>query len=640
MQVRFRLAAALTSTAVIAASLLGIVVTAAPADAWSSANLQLIGRGDGDGIGLGQDGAFGYATQYLWSANQILTHYYGGSVRAVGLAPMTVDLVWQGVDALQVGSPGAAFRIDNVTVPAGAAAKLSYSATTGYAVQIAPAGCAGSYGAARHVRSNTFVSTVANPTTIEQMLHLCGDFAYRGTLAMVPGRTSRFDKPFRVVNQLSMNDYLRSVLANVAAGRNRQIDAGGNEQFLRAMAITLRSLAATTRKRPWAKTDTFDMSLPYEAAGNWSGGSLEDPRTDEAVQATGSQVVVNAQGTAVTHTVYCGSSGGWTAGGGFPVVQDAGDAGSPANSWRQVIDVGYLSRQLEIDIGTLRAVGFTRTGLGDLGGRVRTVTLQGDRGSATMTAAFFTARMGLRSDWFAVNTAPPGFHLSNGFNSPAINYEGAFGQPGDQPFACDFDGDGKDTVGVYRARTGTFYIRNSLVAGTPYYTVRLGTAGDIGVCGDWNGDGIDTVGVYDPRTARFYLINTVGRTASTPLIQVLLGGRSFQPLAGDWDGDHHATLGVWDPVHHYVYLVNSLTPGAPRSRYQFGFDGDPVFAGDFDGDGRDGYGQYLAGMFHVVTTPGGFDGRNSDDLGQSGDVPLVGDWDGDGVDSIGYGSSY
>ncbi len=637
MLARTRLAAALSTVALLVA---GVLADAAPAAAWPSANLELIGRGDGNGIGLGQDGAFGYATRSLWSANQILTHYYGGSVRAVGLAPMTVDLVSGGVDALLVGSPGAAFRIDNVTVPAGAAAKLSYSAATGYAVQVAPAGCTGSYGAARHVRSNTFVSTVANPTTVDQMLHLCGDFAYRGTLAMVPGRTSRFDHPFRVVNQLSMNDYLRSVLNNVATERNRQIDAGGNEQFLRAMAITLRSLAATTRKRPWAKADTTDLSLPYVAAGNWPGGSLEDPRTDEAVQATGSQVVVNAAGTAVVHSVYCGSSGGWTAGGGFPVVQDDGDAGSPSESWRQVIDVGFLSSQLEINIGTLRAVGFTRTGLGALGGRVRTVTLRGDRGSVTLTAAFFTARMGLQSDWFALNTAPPGFHLSNSYDHPTISYQGAFGQPGDQPFACDFDGDGKDTVGVYRARTGTFYVRNSLQPGTPYYTVSLGTAGDVPVCGDWDGDGIDTVGVYDPRTARFYLIDSVGRTAGTPLIQVLLGGRGFRPLAGDWDGDHRATAGVWDPVQHYVYLVNSLASGAPRSRYQFGLGGVGMFAGDFDGDGRDGYGQYYGGTFDVVNTPGGFESGLASGFGVSGDLPLIGDWDGDGTDSIGYGTGY
>jgi len=635
MHVRSRLTAALASVAVAAGCLLAIAVAAAPADAWSSANLELIGHGEGDGIGLGQDGAFGYATRDGWSATQILTHYYGGSVRAVGLAPMTVDLAANGVDALRVTSPGAAFRIDNVTVPAGAAAKLTYSAATGYAVQIAPAGCAGSYGVARHVRTDAFVSTVAAPTTIAQLLELCDTrIAYRGALTMVAGRAREWDKPYRVVNQLPMDDYLREVLWGTAS-RDGQLEAADNEQFLRAMAIAERSLAATSRKYSWARTDAADSSLFYRGAGD-PVAQWEDPRTDEAVRATNSQVVVNSRGTAVAHTVFCASSGGWTAGGPFPVVEDDGDTMSSSHTWTEAIRLDQLQRWLGIDIGTLRAVGLSHTGLGDLGGRVRAVTLRGDRGSVTMTGTHFTSQLVLKSDWFALNTAPPGIHLANEFYQPTASYAGAFGEPGDEPFACDFDGDGKDTVGVYRSRAGTFYIRNSLAAGSPYYTVRLGTAGDWPVCGDWNGDGVDTVGVYDPRTARFYLINSVGRAASTPLIQVLLGGRGFRPLTGDWDGDHRDTLGVWnpDPNHRSVYLVNSLAPGAPRTASQYGDAFGWIFAGNLAGFGRDSFGQYDGGNFSVPNV------GTSTQFGRGFDVPLIGDWDGDGHDSVGYGTGY
>ena len=636
MPVRFRLTAVLTSAALIAASLLGIVLAAAPANAWPTANLELIGHGEGDGIGMGQDGAFGYATRYGWSAAQILTHYYGGSVRPVGLAPMTVDLADQGVDALRVTSPAAPFSIGGLLVPAGAAARLTYSATAGYAVQVAVGGCAGSYGASRRVASNAFVSTVATPTGVSQMLHLCDTgFAYRGALTMVPGRLSWYDRPFRVVNRLAMDDYLRSVLAYTTA-RERQIDAAGNEQYLRAMVIAARSLAATSGRYPWARTAGSDPSLFYVGAGNGADESLEDARIDEAVQATSSQLVVNSRGTAVAHTVFCASSGGWTAGGPFPMVDDPGDASSSSHTWTEAIRLDQLQSWLGIDIGTLRAVSLTHTGVGDLGGRVRTVTLRGDRGSVTMTGAHFSSQLVLKSDWFALNTAPPAIHLGNGFYQPTLVYAGLFGQPGDQPFACDFDGDGKDTVGVYRSVTGTFYIRNSLAAGSPYYTVRLGTAGDLPVCGDWNGDGTDTVGVYDPRTARFYLINTVGRTASTPLIQVQLGGLGFRPLAGDWDGDHRDTLGVWnpDPLHRAVYLVNSLAPGAPRTAYQYGDPLGSIFAGNLSGLGRDSFGQYDAGYFNVPNVGG------SAQFGRSFDVPLIGDWDGDGLDSVGYGTGY
>jgi alkaline phosphatase len=65
-----------------------------------------------------------------------------------------------------------------------------------------------------------------------------------------------------------------------------------------------------------------------------------------------------------------------------------------------------------------------------------------------------------------------------------------------------------------------------------------------------------------------------------------------------------------------------------------------MFAGDFDGDGRASYGEYLGGTFRLVNTLGDTFVSNYGDLGVSGDLPLVGDWDGDGVDSLGYGSGY
>ena len=43
----------------------------------------------------------------------------------------------------------------------------------------------------------------------------------------------------------------------------------------------------------------------------------------------------------------------------------------------------------------------------------------------------------------------------------------AFGQPGDQPVAGDWNGDGIDTIGVYRPSTGQFLLRNSNTNGIP-----------------------------------------------------------------------------------------------------------------------------------------------------------------------------
>ena len=43
------------------------------------ANVTILGHGFGHGEGMGQWGAYGYATTYGWSWQQILGHYYGGT---------------------------------------------------------------------------------------------------------------------------------------------------------------------------------------------------------------------------------------------------------------------------------------------------------------------------------------------------------------------------------------------------------------------------------------------------------------------------------------------------------------------------------------------------------------------------------
>jgi len=65
-----------------------------------------------------------------------------------------------------------------------------------------------------------------------------------------------------------------------------------------------------------------------------------------------------------------------------------------------------------------------------------------------------------------------------------------FGNPGDQPVAGDWDGDGCDSIGVYRPSNGTWYLKNvsSTSAGTWDYTISgYGGSSDTAIIGDWNG---------------------------------------------------------------------------------------------------------------------------------------------------------
>ncbi|MEA3501817.1 MAG: DUF6676 family protein, partial [Actinomycetota bacterium] len=109
--------------------------------------------------------------------------------------------------------------------------------------------------------------------------------------------------------------------------------------------------------------------------------------------------------------------------------------------------------------------------------------------------------------------------------------EYAFGDVGDLPFVGDFDGDGIDTVGLFRPATGVIYLKNSHEAGPADVEFAFGDVGDLPVAGDWGPeDGIDTVGVYRPGIGTFFFryTNSAGPADET----FPLGVPNRLPLAG------------------------------------------------------------------------------------------------------------
>jgi hypothetical protein len=56
---------------------------------------------------------------------------------------------------------------------------------------------------------------------------------------------------------------------------------------------------------------------------------------------------------------------------------------------------------------------------------------------------------------------------------------------GDKPLAGDWNSDGIDTIGVFRA--GTFYLRNANTPGNAELIVAFGVSTDLPVVGNWDG---------------------------------------------------------------------------------------------------------------------------------------------------------
>ncbi|HET6794750.1 MAG TPA: cell wall-binding repeat-containing protein, partial [Acidimicrobiales bacterium] len=399
---------------------------AAPSSAGGSAtpaattlqSVTLAGHGWGHGRGLGQWGALGYALQgqsYGW----ILDHYYGGTHQStVANGPIRVRLVANDGRDLIVTSTSR-FTAAGQAVAAGGAVLMHLAGGHVWQISRGP-GCAGPWTPSGTARDDgTGVAAAAQPPSSDPgapssaLLRLCvssGTMTLRGSLvaAEVAGVA-------RTVDVLPLESYLRGVVASESPASWGSVGAAGAQgrpqgfQALEAQAVAARSYAVADQRSGsgsglYGYADICDST----ACQVYRGVAGESSSSDAAVAATAGQVR-STGGGAIATTEFSSSTGGWTAGGAFPAVEDAGDsvcssqACNPNHSWTTAVTAASV-QSLFPAIGSLVSVTVTdRSGPAqvDMGGRATQVVLQGTAGSQTVSGATLAADLGLRSDWFA-----------------------------------------------------------------------------------------------------------------------------------------------------------------------------------------------------------------------------------------------
>jgi Tol biopolymer transport system component len=225
------------------------------------------------------------------------------------------------------------------------------------------------------------------------------------------------------------------------------------------------------------------------------------------------------------------------------------------------------------------------------------------------------------------------FLLRNSNSAGGADLTVNFGQAGDQPLSGDWDGNGKDDVGVFRPSTHQFLLRQQTVnccpitLSTTVITVNFGQSGDLAVVGDWNGDGIDSPGVFRPTTGQWFLTNLLS-AIPRPLINFFFGGApGDQPVAGDWNHDGKDSIGLFRATTNEFLLRNANSSGNPDISLIFGAPGDLPLIGDWNADGVDTVGLLRNGtMFLSNTFVPTVDLTFT--FGASGDRPVAGDWNG------------
>jgi hypothetical protein len=208
----------------------------------------------------------------------------------------------------------------------------------------------------------------------------------------------------------------------------------------------------------------------------------------------------------------------------------------------------------------------------------------------------------------------------SGFADVALNY----GLAGDYPVTGDWDGDGDDTIGVYR--NGRFLLRNSNTVGFAEINFPFGQAGDQPIAGDWDGDGDDTIGVYRPSTGQFLLRNS--NSAGPVNVTFFLGNVGDVGIAGDWNGDGIDTTGVFRPSNGVIFLRNTNQSGFADVALNYGLPGDKPVVGDWDNDGDTTIGIYRGNRFYLRNSNTNGFADTILDLGNTGDMPIAGNWDG------------
>ena len=168
-------------------------------------------------------------------------------------------------------------------------------------------------------------------------------------------------------------------------------------------------------------------------------------------------------------------------------------------------------------------------------------------------------------DWNCDGVATPGLYrradgyvyLRNSNTQGTADIRFFFGNPGDEPLAGDFDGDGCDTVSVYRPAEGRVFVMNELGAGdaglgaadASYY---FGNPGDEPFVGDFDGDGIDTVGLHRASTGFVYFRDS--HTQGVADASFFYGDPGDVIMAADWDGDGDDTVAVYRPAMGRLYV--------------------------------------------------------------------------------------
>ncbi|GHS88217.1 hypothetical protein AGMMS50218_11690 [Actinomycetota bacterium] len=396
-------------TGVVALALAAPVITAVgpgagPAAAAGEGQVTIIGRGYGHGRGMGQYGALGYAVDRGWSYQQIVAYYYGGTTLQANAGNPGIDVELVNRTGADTAATGSNLTVNGVAVGA-TSVKLVPNGSGGFVPYVSSSVC-GEGGGTWTQWGGALASGATIASAGSATVTLCDSTmkrTYRGTLMAVWTQGTSY-----TFNRVATEDYLRGVVPRESPASWGDLGGGRGLEALKAQSVAARGYALSSSRPSGATTcDTTTCQVYLGYAEQPYGGSvklLEDGRTDNAIGQTSGQVM-RTSGGAIARTEFSSSTGGWTAGGTFPAVEDLGDstASNPNRTWSTTLGLPAVASAL--GTGPIASIKVTaRNGLGADGGRATTVTVVTTAGaSQTFSGSTVRSKLGLKSDWFTLS---------------------------------------------------------------------------------------------------------------------------------------------------------------------------------------------------------------------------------------------
>lgn len=367
----------------------------------SSRNISLIGHGFGHGIGMGQYGAQGAAIKGL-PYDAIVKYYYPGTSFGSKAGDIRVLITRNTTPVLVVRNrSGIVFR--NIASNKTLALPTKVNGASVSAWRIVPIDATRGRLSALQYKSTAWATYLNTTWTGDGQFEAAGNpltlifpdgsmAGYRTALRSAvpsPGSADR-----SILNVTSIDNYVRGVVA-------AEMPSSWRTEALKAQSVAARTYGVRS----------MDSSRYYDICDTTScqvygGASRETATTNAAVAATSGRILTF--GGTPAFTQFSASSGGWTAAGSFPYLKAKEDvydnfSGNSVHTWTMTVKASSLEKKYPT-IGTLKSLKITkRTGGGDWGGRVSSVTLTGSKGTKTVTGNDMRFVLGLRSNWFAFN---------------------------------------------------------------------------------------------------------------------------------------------------------------------------------------------------------------------------------------------